>query len=91
MRWDFIGASNSTGVHSPAEALRVLEQAVVLARDGQVLLKGVAARHGVELVPTSEPTLPAAPSVLDPGNIVGSPPPAITREADLATSDQLLQ
>jgi nitrite reductase (cytochrome c-552) len=91
MRWDFIGASNSTGVHSPAEALRVLEQAVVLARDGQVLLKGVAARHGVELVPTTEPTLPAAPSVLDPGNIVGSLPPAITREADRATSDRLLQ
>jgi nitrite reductase (cytochrome c-552) len=91
LRWDFIGVSNSTGAHSPEEALRVLEQAVVLARGGQVLLKGVAARHGIELIPTSEPTRPAVPAVLEPGNIVGSPPPAITREADRATNDRLLQ
>lgn len=91
MGWDFIGAENSTGAHSPAEALRVLEQAVVLARGGQALLKGVAARHGVKLVPTSEPTLPAAPAVLEPGNIVGSMPPKITREADRAVRDRLLQ
>lgn len=89
MRWDYIGASNSSGAHSPAEALRVLEQAVLLAQDGQALLKAVAARHGIDLVPTAEPTLPAAPAVLEPGNIVGSPPPAITLEADRATRIRL--
>ena len=40
--------------------------------------KGVAARHGIELALTFDPTLPAAPAVLEPGNILGSPPPAIT-------------
>jgi hypothetical protein len=40
--------------------------------------KGVAARHGIELVLTFELTLPAAPILLEPGNIPGSPPPAIT-------------
>ena len=89
MRWDFIGASNSTGAHSPAEALRVLKQAVTLAQDGQALLTGVAARHGIKLIPTSEPTHPAAPDVLEPGNIVGSLPPAITQEADQATRNWL--
>ena len=42
------------------------------------MLKGVAARHGVELVPNFEPTLPAAPTVLEPGNTLRFPPPAIT-------------
>ena len=82
MRWDFIGASNSTGAHSPEEALRVLDQAVSLARDGQALLKGVAERHGIKIVLTTEPTPPSVPAVIDPGNIVGSPPPPITQEAD---------
>ncbi len=84
LRWDFIGASNSTGAHSPEEALRVLGQAVTMARDGQALLVGVAARHGVELVPTDKPKKPAPPALLEPGNIVGSLPPEITREADQA-------
>ena len=82
MRWDFIGASNSTGAHSPDEALRVLNQGITLARDGQQVLKTVAAQHGINLVPTIEPTPPPVPEVLEPGNIVGSPPPEITREAD---------
>ena len=87
MRWDFIGASNSTGAHSPTEALRVLKQAVVLARNGQALLRGVAASHGIELEPTIEPSHPKAPEILEPGNIVGSLPPAITREADQKSRD----
>ena len=87
MRWDFIGASNSTGAHSPTEALRVLEQGVTLAQQGQALLQDIAAKHGIDLVPTTKPTLPDAPAVLKPGHIVGSLPPAITREADQAVRD----
>jgi len=84
MRWDFIGASNSTGAHSPTEALRVLGQAIDLARDGQARSKTVADEYGIDLVLTVEPELPAAPAPIEPGNIVGSPPPAITQAADKA-------
>ena len=69
----------------------MLEQAVTLARDGQALLKGVAARHGIELVTTVEPTPPPAPAVIEPGNIVGSLPPEITREADRLAHERLAQ
>jgi nitrite reductase (cytochrome c-552) len=82
MRWDFIGASNSTGAHSPTEALRVLGQAVDLARQGQTELKSVADQHGIELLVTLTPKQPAPPAPLEPGNIVGSEPPEVTREAD---------
>ncbi|MGI9329808.1 MAG: ammonia-forming cytochrome c nitrite reductase subunit c552 [Gammaproteobacteria bacterium] len=82
MRWDFIGASNSSGAHSPTEALRVLEQAVSLAGEGQRALKIIAADYGVDLVLTTEPEPPPAPAPIEPGNIVGSPPPPITRQAD---------
>ena len=91
MRWDWIGASNSTGSHSSREAFRVLDQAVDLARDGQSLLVKVAAQHGIELVPTTDPTLPQAPDVINPESIVGSIPPAITRAADRRVIDRLKQ
>ena len=86
MRWDWIGASNSTGSHSSREAFRVLDQAVDLARDGQSLLVKVAAQHGIELVPTTDP-----PDVIHPESIVGSIPPAITRAADRRVIDRLKQ
>ena len=82
LRWDFIGASNSTGAHSPTEALRVLGQAVELAEQGQQTLKGVADDYAIDLVLTVEPEHPPAPAPIEPGNIVGSEPPEITRKAD---------
>ena len=89
MRWDWIGASNSTGAHSSREAQRVLDQAVELARNGQSLLVRVAAEHEIELVPTTEATLPPAPEVIDPDDIVGSLPPAVTKAADRRVRDRL--
>ncbi len=91
MRWDWIGASNSTGAHSSREAHRVLDQAVDVAKDGQRLLVKVAAEHGIDLVPTMNPTLPSAPDVIDPDDIVGSLPPAITQAADRRVQDKLSQ
>ncbi len=91
MRWDWIGASNSTGAHSPGEALRVLGQAVDVAQDGQALLVEIAAQHGIELVPTTQPTLPEAPQMIDPEDIVGSMPPPITQAADRRVQDKLKQ
>lgn len=82
MRWDWVGASNSTGAHSPGEALRVLKQAVDIAREGQGRLKAVADKHSIKLVLTTEPVHPEAPDPIEPGNIVGSLPPKITRKAD---------
>ncbi|MGI9510377.1 MAG: ammonia-forming cytochrome c nitrite reductase subunit c552, partial [Geminicoccaceae bacterium] len=89
MRWDWIGASNSSGAHSPKEALRVLEQAVDLAREGQDLLVDVAAEHDIDVDPTKNPTLPQAPDPIDPESIIGSQPPAITQAADRRVLEQL--
>ncbi|MGI9508579.1 MAG: ammonia-forming cytochrome c nitrite reductase subunit c552 [Geminicoccaceae bacterium] len=89
MRWDWIGASNSTGAHSSREAFRVLDQAVDVAKEGQSLLVRVAAEHEIELVPTTVPALPQAPDVIDPEDIVGSLPPAITQAADRRVQDVL--
>lgn len=89
MRWDWIGASNSTGAHSSREAFRVLDQAVDVAKEGQSLLVRVAAEYDIELVPTTVPTLPPAPDPIDPEDIVGSQPPAITQAADRRVQDVL--
>ncbi len=89
MRWDWIGASNSTGAHSPREAKRVLDQAVGVARDGQTLLVEIAARHGIDLVPTTVPTLPAPPEPIRGDDVVGSMPPAIAQAADRRVVDRL--
>jgi nitrite reductase (cytochrome c-552) len=39
-RLDFIEAENSTGFHAPQEAARILAEAIDLARQGQLLLRG---------------------------------------------------
>ncbi|QBY04703.1 ammonia-forming cytochrome c nitrite reductase subunit c552 [Thalassotalea sp. HSM 43] len=82
MRWDFVGAENSTGIHSPREAWRILDDAEDQARQGQLLLNEAAAKYGVKFRMTSKGPIPAAPEVLDPGNIVGAPPPDIALNAD---------
>lgn len=82
MRWDFVGAENSSGIHSPREAWRVLADAIKLAKEGQVLLKESAEHYGIEVKITTEATIPPAPEMIDPGNIVGSMPPEITKRAD---------
>ena len=82
MRWDFVGAENSTGVHSPREAWRVLDDAEKQARQGQKLLSEAAAKYGISVRLTSKGAIPIAPPVLHPGNIVGSEPPEVTNMAD---------
>ena len=62
-----------------------------MAQNGQALLVEIAADHGIELVSTTEPTLPEAPAVIDPGDIVGSLPPAIAQAADRRVQDRLNQ
>jgi nitrite reductase (cytochrome c-552) len=89
MRWDWIGASNSSGAHSSREAHRVLDQAVDVAKEGQTALVRLAAEHGIDLTPTTEPKLPDAPAVIDPQDIVGSLPPPITKAADRRVQDRL--
>ncbi len=37
LRWDFIAAENSMGFHNPEEALRILADAIDLARQSQIL------------------------------------------------------
>jgi nitrite reductase (cytochrome c-552) len=82
MRWDFVGAENSSGVHSPREAWRILDDAEDIAREGQLLLNEAAAKYGVKFRITSKGSIPPPPEVLHPGNIVGSKPPPITIKAD---------
>ena len=83
-RWDWVGAENSSGAHSPMEALRVLEQAVDVARAGQDKLKTIADGYGIALVVTMDPEIPVAPAPINPGSIVGSPPTETALEADKA-------
>ncbi len=78
MRWDFVGAENSAGMHSPREAWRILKDAQQIARKSQKQLKKIADDRGVELVLTGQGAIPAAPEQIHPGNIVGSMPPDMT-------------
>ncbi len=82
MRWDFVGAENSTGIHSPREAWRILGDAEKLAREGQQLLKESASNFGIQIRLTNKGAIPTAPEVINPGNIVGSMPPMTTIQAD---------
>jgi nitrite reductase (cytochrome c-552) len=41
-RLDFVEAENSTGFHAPQEAARILAEAIDLARQGQLALRGAA-------------------------------------------------
>ncbi len=43
-RIDFVEAENSMGLHAPEEALRILAEAIDLARQGQLALRGAEAR-----------------------------------------------
>jgi len=83
MRWDFVAAENSTGIHSPREAWRVLDDAEKNARTGQELLAEAAAKYGVTFTATHKGPVPMPPKPRHPGNIVGSEPPAITKKADI--------
>ncbi len=47
MRWDFISSENSTGFHSPQESARVLQGAVDLARQGQLVLQVALQKAGI--------------------------------------------
>ena len=82
MRWDFVGAENSTGIHSPREAWRVLDQAVELAREGQQSLLQIAESHGIELELTENGVVPAAPAPIHDDEVVGTPPPGVTQGPD---------
>ena len=88
-RWDWVGAENSTGAHSPSEAMRVLKLAQDAAREGQQALKKVAAGYGVKLAVTTNPEMPVAPAPIRPGDIVGSPPTETALEADRAAMELL--
>jgi nitrite reductase (cytochrome c-552) len=46
MRWDFLSAENSMGFHSSQEALRILGDAVDLARQAQLAASTAAIRSG---------------------------------------------
>ncbi|WP_440877556.1 ammonia-forming cytochrome c nitrite reductase subunit c552 [Thalassotalea sp. PLHSN55] len=82
LRWDFVGAENSTGIHSPREAWRVLDDAEAMARQGQEKLQTAAAKYGITVELTDKGPIPVPPPVINLNDIVGSMPPAITGKAD---------
>ncbi|MGI9265315.1 MAG: ammonia-forming cytochrome c nitrite reductase subunit c552 [Gammaproteobacteria bacterium] len=82
IRWDWVDAENSSGAHSPSEALRVFGQAIDLAREGQEKLLTVAGEYGIALELTVDPVMPAAPEPITAGSILGSPPTLTAQEAD---------
>jgi nitrite reductase (cytochrome c-552) len=55
-RWDYVVASNATGFHAPAEALRVLGTSIQKSQEGRVLLNSVLTAHGVK-TPIAMPDL----------------------------------
>ncbi len=55
-RWDYVVASNATGFHSPAEALRILGVSIQKAQEGRLLLNSVLIAHGVN-IPVQMPEL----------------------------------
>ncbi len=63
---DFIEAENSMGFHAPQEAVRILGNAVNLARIGH------AALRGEELAETQSDLRPAAEQNVSPGRAVGA-------------------
>lgn len=75
MRWDFISSENSMGFHSPEEALRVVGDAVDLARLAQVSADRLLAKYGK--------TPPSALLLLDEKAVIGAPPP-VTRASFMA-------
>lgn len=47
-RWDYVVASNATGFHSPAEALRILGVSIQKAQEGRLLLNSILIAHQVK-------------------------------------------
>lgn len=81
MRWDFVSSENSMGFHSPQEATRVLQGAVDLARQGQLVLQQAMQRAGISgFQNTIKGEFPAAGAPIsereDP-TVGGLPPPQL--------------
>ena len=76
MRWDFIFSENSTGFHSPAEAQRVLGQAMQIARSGQISLINDLNQVGIHMKMTDLfGKVPQAPAPIpERHKPVGDPP-----------------
>lgn len=54
-RWDYVVASNATGFHAPAEALRILGTSINRAQEARVLLNSILIAHNVDIpVPMPE-------------------------------------
>lgn len=47
-RWDYVVASNATGFHSPAEALRILGTSINKSQEARVLLNTILVAHNVK-------------------------------------------
>ncbi|HET9325530.1 MAG TPA: ammonia-forming cytochrome c nitrite reductase subunit c552 [Candidatus Eisenbacteria bacterium] len=53
---DFVEAENSTGFHAPQEALRILGEAINLARKGQLALRPLVAAHALRASGATRPS-----------------------------------
>jgi nitrite reductase (cytochrome c-552) len=62
-RVDFVAAENSMGFHAPAEAARILAEAVDYARQGQL---AVVSKSGAAAGAASAPSAPSAPAAGSP-------------------------
>lgn len=75
LRWDFIYSENSTGFHSPQEAMRVLAQAIDYARKGQLEVQLALKNLNLSLDPVAGyGTIPPTPKPI-PGRKEGMVPP----------------
>jgi nitrite reductase (cytochrome c-552) len=84
LRWDFISSENSTGFHSPQESMRVLAQAIDLARQGQLALVKSLKRENLALdVTVGGGVVPPRPTpVAHPDPAVGQPAPQWMMDLD---------
>ncbi|HLN53941.1 MAG TPA: ammonia-forming cytochrome c nitrite reductase [Lentimicrobium sp.] len=55
-RWDYVVASNATGFHAPAEALRILGTSIQKSQEGRLMLNSILIAHGVK-TPIAMPDL----------------------------------
>ncbi len=89
MRWDFISSENSTGFHSPQEAVRVLQGAVDLARQGQLVLQAAVQQAGItNFKSTVQGEIPSGGApISDREDLnVGGLPPAQLEQVDEAVN-----
>lgn len=84
MRWDFIFSENSTGFHSPQEAIRVLSQSTEFARLGQLEVQKAVKPFGISITPTVAATFPKAPAPINPNSLVGAKPPMELMKLDMS-------